>query len=257
MISKEKRRRIKALGSIKFRILYRNFIAEGPKIVGELLNSSFSANSIFATREWLEGNNIHIPKGVEVIEIDENDLAGISNLKSPNQVLALIQIPEEPATLPQVNDFVLLLDGISDPGNMGTIIRTADWFGIQFIVCSENCVDVYNPRVVQSTAGSVFRVPLFYADPEKFLINQSERLQVFGASLDGDNIYSVNSDNAGIIIIGSESHGISSNLIPFITNKVKIPDYSSGKSFAAESLNASQATAIICAEFRRRTFPNN
>lgn len=252
MISKEKIRHINALKTAKFRNQYGKFIAEGPKIIGELLKSSFKVLNIYATPEWIISNVGKIPENIEVVEVSESELDKISNQKTPNQVLALVKFPEEPSEIPEISNFVLMLDGISDPGNLGTIIRTADWFGVQQIICSENCVDLYNPKVVQATAGSVFRVPVYYTDLEKYLMKITPGIAVYGALLDGENLYSVKSGNSGIILIGSESHGISPKLIPHITHSIRIPDYSSGKSLPAESLNASQAAAVICAEFNRR-----
>lgn len=251
MISKAKIQLIKSLRSSKFRSLHGKFIAEGPKIVSELLRSSFSISTIYATTDWIK-DQPRIEDRIEISTVNDFELSRISNLASPNQVLAVINIPEPVLEIPAVNDFVLLLDGISDPGNMGTIIRTADWFGIQFIICSENCVDIFNPKVVQATAGSIFRIPVYYAHPEKYLKEISNKTDIFGALLDGENLYSVKSGRSGIIIIGSESHGISKELLPYITSKIRIPDYSKGQLFSAESLNASQATAVICAELKRR-----
>jgi TrmH family RNA methyltransferase len=149
-----------------------------------------------------------------------------------------------------------MLDSISDPGNLGTIIRTADWFGIQDVVCSENCVDVYNPKVVQATMGSIFRVKTHYQKLEEILRNIEYVVPVFGALLDGDNIYEADLENNGFILIGNESHGITKSLLPFVKKKIRIPVYSPEKSSSAESLNASVAAAIVLAEFRRQ-FPNN
>jgi TrmH family RNA methyltransferase len=252
MISKEKVRHINALKSAKFRNRYGKFIAEGPKIIGELLKSPFKVLEIYATAEWIKMNDGKIPHHINLIEVQENELARISSQKTPNQVLAIVQIPDVPTKIPEIVNFVLMLDGISDPGNLGTIIRTADWFGIQHIICSENCVDIFNPKVVQATAGSIFRVPVYYTDLEQYIIQMTSMIDTYGAMLDGNNLYSVESGNSGIIIIGSESHGISKELLPFITHKIRIPDYSASKSFSAESLNASLATAVICAEFKRR-----
>jgi TrmH family RNA methyltransferase len=251
MISKKKIRLIRSLRFAKFRNQNRKFIAEGPKVVDELLGSTFSIDQIYATGEWLRMHNNPRLKPF-LTEITENELKAISNLTMPNQVLAVVELPQKPLQIPVVSGFVLMLDGISDPGNMGTIIRTADWFGIQFIICSEYCVDLYNPKVIQATAGSVFRIQVFYMPLEEYLANTSADQNIFGAMLEGENIYTIETGQQGIILIGNESHGISSKLLPFIKKKIRIPGYSKDRSFAAESLNASIATAVICAEFMRR-----
>lgn len=256
MISKSKISLIRSLHLSKFRNQHRKFIAEGPKIVGELLESSFSVYAIFATPEWIS-RQPDIKKVIEFTEVNDKELSRISTQKSPNQVLAVVDIPEPNKQIPGVKDFVLLLDEIKDPGNMGTIIRTADWFGIQYIVCSENCVDIYNPKVVQSAMGSIFRIPVYYTDPVRYFEKIEAGTQIFGAMLDGNSIYSVGSGKSGIIIIGNESHGISSRLLPYITTRIRIPEYSRGNVFAAESLNASLAAAVICAEFKRRSETEN
>lgn len=150
------------------------------------------------------------------------------------------------------SELILMLDNISDPGNMGTIIRTADWFGVQHIICSENCVDVFNPKVVQASMGSIFRVKIHYKKSEEFLQNISVGIPIYGTLLNGKSIYETHLSRNGIILIGNESHGISTHLLPFIKSKISIPGFSKGKS--AESLNASIAASIVLAEFRRQ-FP--
>jgi TrmH family RNA methyltransferase len=254
MLSKSQIQYIKSLAINKYRRLNRQFIAEGPKLIAELLTSRFVCDRIFALPEWIESYSAQIPKIINITEITEKELERISTLKTPNQVLALINIPE-PADieipLPYEN-IILMLDNISDPGNMGTIIRTADWFGIHNILCSENCVDIYNPRVVQATMGSLFRVNVHYISFEKYLKGLPKNVPVYAAVLDGDNLYE-SELNVGYVIIGNESHGVSQNLMPFVNKKIKIPDYPNGRSTAAESLNASVAAALVMAEFRRKT----
>jgi len=237
----------------KFRKKNGRFIAEGPKLVQELLLSSFAAETLCATEEWIHENGSRIKKDVQIISITEKELNRISALKKPNQVLAVVKIPDQPNQLPDMDkNLVLMLDNISDPGNLGTIIRTADWFGIQNILCSENCVDVYNPKVVQATMGSIFRVNVNYVSPEKYLERLPKNIPVYATMLDGKNLYEVLQDKKCVLIIGNESHGISEYLLPYVTKKIRIPDYSFAKSFTAESLNASVAAAIVIGEFSRK-----
>jgi RNA methyltransferase, TrmH family len=254
MLSKSRIQFINSLAINKYRKINRKFIAEGPKIVGELLLSGFVCEGIYALGGWIENNLTRLPKEIEIIEITEKELKRISSLKTPNQVVAVVNMPLEAPTeipVPQEN-IVLLLDGISDPGNMGTIIRTADWFGIQNILCSENCVDVYNPKVVQATMGSIFRVNVNYVSPEKYLERLPKNIPVYATMLDGKNLYEAVQDKKCVLLIGNESHGISEYILPYVTKKIRIPDYSFAKSFTAESLNASVAAAIVIAEFRRK-----
>lgn len=254
MISKSQIQFIKSLSVSKFRKTHQRFIAEGPKLVFELANSSFEIEGIYALRTWIESNQFGFSKDTDISEVTEKELGRISALKTPNQVLAIVHIkdnnqPENNA----LNDLVLMLDDIRDPGNMGSIIRTADWFGVQQIICSNSCVDIYNPKVVQATMGSLFRVLIYYTDLKKQLEQLPKDHFVYGTLLEGKNIYESNLEKKGIIVIGNESHGISKELIPLITNKITIPNYSIKPWDTAESLNASTATAIVCAEFRRQS----
>lgn len=250
MLSKNKLKLIRSLQILKYRRQLGLFIAEGPKIVNEFLNSRFEVAFIFATREWFDKNTeLKLPVNSDIIS--ESELKKISNLITPNEVLAVVKVLV-PAEYPNVsNELVLMLDNIKDPGNLGTIIRTADWFGINHIICSESCVDVYNPKVVQSAMGSLARVSVHYTGLEKYLQSLKSGVPVYGTVLDGKNIFSSGLSNHGVIIIGSESHGISDTLQPFITHRISIPNLSETKS--ADSLNASVAAAITLAEFKRRT----
>lgn len=253
MISKNQIKFVRSLHQAKFRRLEKLFIAEGPKVVDELLNSRFSVKSIFAQSEWILLNNKRIPGTIEVFEVNSNELERISTLVTPNQVIALVSIPELEKPPPNVpRDLTLILDDIKDPGNMGTIIRTADWFGMNRIICSENCVDIYNPKVVQSTMGSISRVSAYYTNLEDFIGKLPDEAKVYGSLLAGENIYKTELHSQSYLIIGSESHGISNELKKYITDNITIPTFSS-ESSGAESLNASVAAAIICSEFRRQS----
>lgn len=256
MLSKNQAGFVNSLKQKKFREEHQLFIAEGVKIVPELFSSSVKVKQVFATPEFFKK---HVPPADAVChELKEQELERISALTSPNEVLALCEIPEREIGKAAFKDqLTLVLDEIKDPGNMGTIIRIADWFGIENVVCSENSVDVYNPKVVQATMGSIARIKVYYTDLHAFLQQQKKenQLNVFGALLEGENIYTKQLPAKGLIVIGNESKGISEGLREMITDKISIPSFSHIKKGAdgeAESLNAAIATAIICSEFRRK-----
>ncbi|MCD4745473.1 MAG: RNA methyltransferase [Bacteroidales bacterium] len=256
MLSSSRIKYINFLKINKYRKKYGQFIAEGPKLVTELINSHFKIIKIFALNNRLiENFSLIGNKQIEQIEITEKELKKISALKTPNQILAIVEIPQYIFNFNMTSsELVLILDEIKDPGNLGTIIRTADWFGINNIICSNNSVDLYNPKVVQATMGSIARVKVYYYDLEKFLCNIPEQTKIYGTFLRGKNIYKIKLVSNGIIVIGNESKGISKNLSAFIKEKIFIPsfDYENDNLITPESLNASIATAIICAEFRRQ-----
>lgn len=249
MISKRKIQYIRSLQLKKYREKYGEFVVEGPKLVRELFRSNFRVKEIFSTSNFAESSSVKIPQAV----VSQTELERISSLKTPNEVLAIAQLPEswgQKFVMP--DDFVLLLDEIGDPGNLGTIIRTADWFGIRNIVCSLSSVELFNPKVVQATMGSIFRVRVHYLDPVKFLAGLDPDVPVYGTFLEGSNIFNQEFGNSGVVIIGSESHGISPVLAKHIKNRIHIP----AVSHEAESLNASVATAICCSEIRRKQLKN-
>ncbi len=251
MLSKNQIKYIRSLHLAKFRRQEKLFIAEGPKLALELLNSDFKVHSIHCLEEWHNANN-RLCGNIPVSIISQKELERISALQTPNEVLLLVHTHRESSVdpVPDGDDLVLVLDGIRDPGNMGTIIRTADWYGVSDIVCSNDCVEVYNPKVVQATMGSIARVRITYRDLEVFFTGKDKALPVYGALLDGKSIYEQQLSAPGYLLIGSESHGISSSLTPCITHPLLIPPHSRA---GAESLNASVATAIVLAEFRRRS----
>lgn len=256
MLSKNQISFVNSLKQKKFREEHQLFIAEGAKIVPELLSSSLKVKQVFATSAFLKK---HTPAaGVICHELKEQELERISALSTPNEALAVCEIPERNISSAQFGDkLTLILDDIKDPGNMGTIIRIADWFGVENIVCSPASVDIYNPKVVQATMGSIARVNVYYTGLEDFLQGQKKehQLKIFGAFLEGENIYSKQLPSGGFIVIGNESKGISEELKKTITDKIAIPSFSHIKKSAdgeAESLNAAIATAIICSEFRRK-----
>ena len=252
MLSKNTIKYINSLKSGKFRQLHKQFIAEGPKLIEEFLNSSFHVTQIFGipTARVFELQGKFTKTKFEGVSAKE--LERISGLKTPNEAIALIETPP-PSLFPQTgfSDLILMLDEIKDPGNMGTIIRTADWFGIRHIVCSTDSVDIFNQKVVQATMGSLSRVNIFYTDLVSFLKKTPESIIVYGTLLNGENIYKKQLSKNGIIVIGNESKGISKKLLPFISDPLYIPNFPTTAKITAESLNASVATAIVCAEFRR------
>jgi len=256
MLSKNQVKYINSLKIKKFRQEHGIFIAEGEKCAEELLNSNIEVTAVYALTDWLNENlNLLESKKIQYTETDEAGLAKISDLTTPNKVLALARIPKPEFTAKLYEKYILALDNIKDPGNMGTIIRTADWFGIRQIVCSPGCVDAYNPKVVQSTMGSIARVNIHYLELIKFIKQKPEGTPVYGALLHGENLNETVFGTKGILIIGSESHGISHDVLPLVTDAVHIPSFSHNEAFTnAESLNASIANAIICYELSKQLF---
>ena len=251
MLSKALIKRISSYKESKYRNQDKVFVVEGVKVVNELLNSCFEIETICALRQWLDDNsNIITNKTNNIIEVNEDDLKKISSFSTPNQVLAVVKAPSSKEIVLK-DKLVLALDQINDPGNLGTIIRIAHWFGIEDIICSENTVDQFNPKTIQSTMGSLFRVNVSYHNLKSYLQNLPKDYPIYGAVVEnGENIYEKQVQKQGIIIIGSESHGISNEIIPLINNPITIPNFSINQ--RAESLNASIATGIIVSEFKRR-----
>lgn len=235
MLSKIEIKYIQSLYHKKQRQLEGLFIAEGPKVLSELLLSDYTVQKIYATEDWVVQNRtIQQP----IITVSNVELQRISNLQTANQAVAIVSqkiITEDPLF---ANKITLVLDGIQDPGNLGTIIRIADWFGITQIICSQDTVELYNPKVVQSTMGSFMRLNVFYENLAIVLSKVS--IPILGTFLAGASIYTIAKPNEAILVIGSEGNGISEAVLPFITNKITIP-----KIGGAESLNAAVATGII------------
>ncbi len=245
MISKNQIKLITSLHKAKGRKKQGLFIVEGPKAVDEFLNSNFEIEAVFGTREWIE----FAPQILDSAEmISEKELHSISAQKHPNQVLAVVKIPEATTPPAEIEDLYLVLDTIQDPGNMGTIIRIADWFGIKHIICSKETADIYNPKVVQSTMGSISRVQVSYTDLTEWLGELNGSVPVYGTLLSGENIYESKLASKGLIIIGNESKGISDDVAFFISQGIKIPAYGNSET---ESLNAAVATGIVVAVFRQ------
>lgn len=246
MLSKAQISLITSLQNKKFRLQHQVFIVEGIKSVLEFVNSSYKVQKIYATvqaRTKLD----KIPHNIKLEEVTEAEFQKISSLKNPQGALALVTLPETQNFDPNIlkGKHTLVLDDVQDPGNLGTIIRTAEWFGINQIICSIGTVDAYNPKVVQATMGSLSRVQIYYLDIEEFI--KQNTLPTFGALLDGQSIYSTDFGNEGLIIMGNEGNGIRPNLIPQIDKAVTIPRFG-----AAESLNVAVATTIFCSELSRQ-----
>lgn len=248
-LSKNKIKFIHSLEQKKVRKEERVFLAEGPKLVGDLLGR-FPCRFLVATAAWLEKNG-HI-QADEVIEVSQDDLSRASLLKTPQQVLAVFEQPCYELN-PEVvsRSLCLALDDVQDPGNLGTIIRLADWFGIEHIICSHNTVDVYNPKTVQATMGGIARVKVHYTSLPDFIRSLGE-VPVFGTFLDGKNMYEQPLSENGLIVMGNEGKGIGKEVESLINRKLYIPNYPQGQE-TSESLNVAIATAVICAEFRRQT----
>lgn len=255
MLSKNRIKFITSLRLGKFREQHRQFIVEGTKMVAELLNSGFQCEQLYATQGWLEENEALLKSAKPPIEpVADNEMNQISNLSTPPGIIAIISMPEWSTNDAfQDNSLVLALDGINDPGNLGTIIRTADWFGIRTIVCSHDTVDVFHPKVVQATMGSVFRVKVIETDLAEYLGRvRMKQLPVYGALMDGKSIYEPGlSASSGVLVIGSESHGIRPNILPLISQALTIPRVNHDETAAPESLNASIATAILLSALRQ------
>lgn len=251
-LSKAKISLIKSLSIKKYRSEHNLFIVEGHKIISELLKSTFKIKFLIHTEKYninLESTNI------EIIKVDESEIKKISNLKTPPSVIAIVEIPKKKLNILSLKEkLTLAIDDIQDPGNLGTIIRICDWFGLENIICSLNSTDVFNPKVIQATMGAFLRVNVSYKDLKTFIPEYKKVTanKCYGTFLEGENIYKTNLTTNGLIILGNEGQGISKEIEETIDSKIFIPPYSIDKEHS-ESLNISIAAAIICSEFRRNT----
>jgi TrmH family RNA methyltransferase len=241
---------VRSLRQGKFRKIHGQFLAEGPKVVDEFLHSDFKFATVYATEDWFEVNlDIINQKEIRYEIITESELTAISRLKEPNQVVSVIYQKEIPEEI-DVEGLTLALYAISDPGNMGTILRSADWFGIKNVFCSFRTVDVYNPKVVQASMGSLSRLNVTYLDFEDLFAQCNEvGIPVYGTVIDGKNFYDIDFVETGMIVIGNESNGIKEKYLKLFDEKISIPSYNGGQT---ESLNAAVATSIIVSEIRRK-----
>lgn len=253
MISKNIIKHIHSLEQKKGRRQEGLFVAEGFKVVGDLMNEGYVPTLIVATDEWLSAHEV--PRGCKLCEVTDEELRKVSFLQHPQQVLATFPIPKSggvPANMEPASNLYLALDGVQDPGNLGTIIRLADWFGISTIICSRETADAYSPKVVQATMGSIARVRIIYTDLLQYLQSLPESVPVYGTLLDGDDIYKTEISNNGIIVMGNEGNGISPSVRELVSHRLLIPSFPPDRP-TAESLNVAIATSIVCAEFRRRS----
>ncbi|MDG1037616.1 MAG: RNA methyltransferase [Polaribacter sp.] len=239
-ISKNQVKLLTSLSQKKYRLKNKLFIAEGVKVVDELLKSSFEVETLFCTDDFY----IDI-SDEKVARISEGDLKKISNLKTPNKVLGLFKIPDE--KLPKDKGLIIALDAINDPGNLGTIIRLCDWFGVDELICSKDTVDCYNQKVVQASMGSLTRISIRYLELAEYL--SETNLPTFIADMDGENVYKTNLPKDGVLIMGNEANGVSVAIKKLIANKISIPRF--GMTKETESLNVATATAVLLSEFRR------
>ncbi|MCI6829645.1 MAG: RNA methyltransferase [Prevotella sp.] len=247
MIGKNTIKWVHSLEMKKNRKREQLFVAEGPKVVGDLL-AHYRPRAVFATSEW-EGRS-SVPSYAEVETVSDDELRRLSFLQHPQQVLAVFEMGEQGTPSLNADRLTLVLDGVQDPGNLGTIIRIADWFGIDNIICSPETADAYNPKVVQATMGSLARVNVSYTPLLPFLSSLPHGLPVYGTLLDGHDIYGSTLSGGGIIIMGNEGNGISEEVRTHVTHPLLIPNFRQGD--GAESLNVAVATAITCSEFCRR-----
>ena len=252
MLQKSEILKVKSLHDRESRATLGLFIAEGMKIVEEIMLSDFEVECVYITEKGFQNLDSRL-KFSSLVQVTQKEMERISTLKSPTQILATVKIPKHNNLNTLNGELSIALDTIQDPGNLGTIIRLADWFGIGQVVCSIDCVDCFSPKVIQATMGAILRVRVYYTDLVKYLSKaKSEQVEIYGTFLEGDNIYNKNLPKGGIIVMGNEGRGISKEVASIIDNKLYIPPYPSNKSSNSESLNVAVATAVICSEFRRR-----
>ena len=255
-LTKSKIQQIRSLEQKKYRDLHGLFVVEGEKNTREILASSLVVECVLAKAAWLEQiPDNFLAKAAEIIEIKDKELSQISFLKTPNQAIALARIPQYTLDLTEITGGLsLYLDQVQDPGNLGTIIRLADWFGIPHVLCGEGCADPFSPKTVQSTMGAIIRVKTYKTDKSFFqhLENHKPDFPVYGTFLDGENIYNAALSSQAVIVMGNESKGISDDVAQYVKQRLLIPQYPSDVQ-TSESLNVAMAAAIVCAEFRRNT----
>ncbi len=258
MISSSKSKLIRSLQQKKFRDLRRLFLVEGEKMVRELITADpkkhFPIQEIFATTEWFDSHKTILQQcGAELTEASYTEIKKVSNLVTPQAVIALVSMPDIHFSAEALlHSPVLAFESIRDPGNLGTIIRTADWFGIRHIVCTPDSIDLYNPKVVQSTMGAITRVQVYYQELETILKHKEMQAKtIFGTFMEGENIYTTPLEPDPLILFGNESHGLSKNLDPYIQHRISIPPFAPLGS-GSESLNVASSVAVVCSEIRRR-----
>ena len=258
MISTAHTKLIRSLGQKKYRDLHRLFLVEGEKMVLELAESDperlFHIKELYATPEWIESHHAQLQSWKTTFyEATPREIKRVSNLMTPQPVIALVSMPEALFNAAELlNTPVLAFESLRDPGNMGTIIRTADWFGIRQIICTPDSTDLYNPKVVQSTMGAITRVKVHYLDIETLLKSREMKTKaVLGTFLEGENIYEISLEPDSFILFGNESHGLSKRFDSHIRQRISIPSFSRNEK-GSESLNVASSVAVVCSELRRR-----
>jgi RNA methyltransferase, TrmH family len=253
-LSKNKTQFILSLQRKKTRDEERVFLVEGDKVVREFIQAGREVITLIAKPEFIAGIPSHVSNRIEeVIPVTYEELKKVSSLKTPHNAMAVVRMPEIILNpLKVIENLTVALDFIQDPGNLGTIIRAAAWFGIKDIICSSSCVDVYNTKVVQATMGAIMNVDVHYTVLEEFLgVINKNNIEVYGTLLDGESIYNADLNGKGVILLGNESKGISKELIPFVTKKIMIPKFTDAVA-GIDSLNAGMAASIVLSEFARR-----
>jgi RNA methyltransferase, TrmH family len=246
MLSKNRIKFLKSLQIKKIRQTEQLFLVEGEKIIKELLQSDFGVHSLYCTQSFWQANQTLIKsQNIDYELVSETELAQAGTLVSNQNGLAVLRMKPNQIIVPQPQKFYLVLDGIQDPGNLGTIIRIADWYGISAVICSEDTVELYNPKVISASMASFLRVDLFYTNLKEYFVTHSKSA-IYGALLNGENIHQVSFAKGGLLVMGNESKGIRPELLPFIQHAITIPRFGQ-----AESLNVGIATAVILDNLKR------
>jgi RNA methyltransferase, TrmH family len=252
MIGKKKLKLIKSLAQKKYRLQQQSFLAEGDKIVPEVLKSDFLVKELFATPQFLREHKNSIEKAARITETGSEEIKKASLLQQPQNCIAICELPRQPELPQNLEGLCIFLDGIQDPGNLGTIIRTCDWFGVDYLFCAPDTADVYNPKVIQATMGSFTRVKTIYTSLNALIpLAETTPMSVYGTFLEGQNIYTAHLPENALVILGNEGSGIRPEVTEYVTNKLNIPAFGK-KKVKAESLNVAVTTGIICSEFARR-----
>lgn len=252
MLTKQTIKLVRSLDQKKYRIQNKLFVVEGNKIIDEIIKIKYPVKFIIATSDWISAHNNL--KNIEIIQVGENGIQKISFQKTPQSAIAVCNITENKLDISEIEqNLTLALDDVQDPGNVGTIIRIADWFGIKNILAGFSTADVYNPKVIQASMGAFARVKVHYVLLPEVLqkFKNENNLTIYGTTLKGENVYTKELKNKGIIVMGNEGSGISAEVSKTLSQELLIPDFSD-EIQKTESLNVATATAIICSEFRRR-----
>lgn len=253
MLSASQIKQVKELRERSVRKEKNLFAVEGEKMFYELIHSSYQAETVYALDSWIENlaPEICASLGNRLIRISEKELERISSLKQPNKVLAVVNIPPKKTEDIVMKDLILAFEDISDPGNLGSIIRIADWFGIRQIICSVHSVDCYNPKTIQATMGSVFRVLVFYTDLKEWIKHHASKASIYSTHLNGKSVYTTEKKTPAVLIFGNESRGVSDELNALTHHQIAIPPFNKTEEHGAESLNIAMSAAIFCNEWRR------